>query len=156
MNTRIKTWGCVGLGLFVAAGVVLVRSLAAEPATTVSFVGWKYGWAILTLTNREYSPMLCACQTAVLFPDVPVRSPQHSFVLLARSDTQLLAVPHPSPTTEWPVLGATVSLQCIPQPSKLRRRIEVLLSRVGISIAITGFVASVDLPAKMPPNQCTP
>jgi len=36
----------------------------------------------------------------------------------------------------------------MPQHSKLRQRIEVLLSKAGINIANTGFVASVPLPPK--------
>jgi hypothetical protein len=50
----------------------------------------------------------------------------------------------------------------VPLPSKRRRGIEVLLRKVGINIASTGFVATVTLPPEPaatssgPTNQNTP
>ena len=146
MTTRSMMWVCVGL-LAVAAGVVLVRSLPVKSGVEVSFVRYAdNGPAVLKVTNRGQSPLLCASQNAWFYSDVPPRAIQWSVVLMPRSDTQLLASPHASQAES--VLGATVSLRCVPQASKLRQRVEVLLSKVGISIANTGFVATVQLPAR--------
>ena len=41
-----------------------------------------------------------------------------------------------------------VSLLCVPQSSKLRKRIELLLGKAGINIVNTGFVVSVDVPPR--------
>jgi hypothetical protein len=142
-------WVCVGL-LAVAAGVVLVRSFPAKSPVEVSFVRYAdNGPAVLKITNRGQTPLLCASQNAWLFSDVPPHALLHlNVALMPRSDTQLLASPHASQLPRESILGATVSVRCVPQPSKLRQRVEVLLSKVGISIANTGFVASVQLPAR--------
>src|SRR5881394_2022247 len=78
--------------------------------------------------------------------------PDHTvpWILLPRQGTQLLArstIIHlvTEPQQPRPALPATVSVRCLPLASPLRRRIEVVLSKVGINIASTGFVATVDL-----------
>jgi hypothetical protein len=162
MTTGMKLGVCVGL-LAVAAGVVLVRSHDEAPAVTVSFLRYTDdGAAILNFRNRGRSPVGLQWRArGVMFS--PKLTPENSShwslsapcVLMPRQETQLVArsvilLRHYSPTalSPLPALPATVSMHCMPQHSPLRCRIEVLLRKVGINIASTGFVAAVDLPAR--------
>ncbi len=146
MTTRTRIW--VFAGLFaVAAGVVLVRSLSAKPAVEVSFVRYAdNGPAILKITNRGKPHLLCDSPNAWLFSDAPPRALQWNVVLMPQCETQLLVSPKAAQAES--LHGWMVSLRCVPSSSKLRKRVEVLLSKVGISIGNTGLVASVHLPAK--------
>ena len=147
MTTRRLMWVCVGF-LAVAAGVVLVSSLSEKSAVEVSFVRYADdGPAVLIITNRGKSPLLCDSQNAWLFSHVPPRVLLWNVALMPQCETQLLASPQAFQVIHSPG-GGLVSLRCVPPSSKLRKRVEDLLSKAGISIANTGLVASVHLPAK--------
>ncbi|HXJ61446.1 MAG TPA: hypothetical protein VNU68_32800 [Verrucomicrobiae bacterium] len=160
MTTRTKIGLCAGLVVVLAVGVVVVRP--TKPGVKLSFVRYyEDGPAVLTLTNRGESLVTCIAGNVFLYSER--RDQNRGFVtyfeVLPRGGTQLVAYPQPSGpfegsaerflawlrTSEFPT---PVSVRCVPQPSMLRRSIELLLSRVGIGIASTGFVATVDLPAR--------
>lgn len=166
MRTRTKLWICVGL-LTVTAGVVMVCSRSRGQAGTVSFVSYTNSrTAVLTFTNMGNSPVLCVGLNVTLFSEDDRRSAVRGSVVFPRSATQLVAQPQPLPsfsglvlhsrafgganktTDQWPVHPVTVSVQCVPQPSKLRQDVEFVLRKVGISIVDTGFVAMAALPAR--------
>jgi hypothetical protein len=152
---RNRTKILVGVGLLaVAVGVVMVRR-PAKPVMEVSFIRYTTdGEPVLNFTNRGQEPMRfsalgdwsfwdSASGKATSFLSVPV------VVLAPLSGTQVVArlLPMSLPMSRSHVKGETVSAQCVPQPSPLRRRLEDVLSKVGINIASTGFVATATLPA---------
>jgi hypothetical protein len=163
MTTRTKRAVCLGL-LVLAVGVVLVRSFPARPPLEVSFVRYTedHATAIVHLTNRTKSVLICevsgglreVCDshgrtTFYYFPDAGCT------VRLSRcGECQL----------EVSAAGSLPRL-CIHYRrvrSDLRQRLELHLSKVGINIASTGFVATVTLPPRLaatsprPTNQNTP
>ena len=155
MTTRRTLTLCAALLTVVAVGVVL-RSLTTGPMVQVSFVGYEEYGAILEFTNKGSCPVGCGwtAGTVQLVAHRDLQGlPDHTvpWILLPRQGTQLLArstIIHlvTEPPQPRPALPATVSVRCLPLASPLRRRIEVVLSKVGINIASTGFVATVTLP----------
>jgi len=163
MRTRTKLGVCVYVGLLVLnAGVVVVSRVREKRSVEVRFVQYTPdGGALLHITNSlrssvDFVPMNGALLSSQDHPE--------GFMLMERlgagRDTQLIA---------WGPGGKAappfqVSLRFSPlgTPSKLRQRIEVLLSKVGMNIANTGFVATVTLPPRPgdpflgPTNQATP
>ena len=154
MTTQTKFRLCVG-AVLLAAAVMQVRSFTAPPRVTLSFVRYiNSGAAILGITNRVRFPLLCSGLNVELasgglrpdadhwplFPD--------GFAVIPNGSGQLIVRPHDSATVPLRPreLPTTIFVLCAPpRTSELRRRIEVLLSKVGISIASTGLVVSVDL-----------
>jgi len=161
VNTRIKIAAYVGLALVAATGVVLLCPNHEELAVRVSFSRWHTnGSAILSVTNRGSSALYCSSLDAILipYPEVSLREDFKPMpVLLPRSDARLLVWPVPVwGNRQQPLIGKTISVQCLPKHSKLRQQLEVLLSQAGINIASTGFVVTVNLPARVPPQEPTP
>jgi len=151
MRIRTKLWIGAGL-LLLAAGAVIVRSFPEGPAVEVRFVRYMEDEtsAVLRITNRSRSSILCTARNARLFPEkTPATSDLPTFLYLEpRSSTQfiirpvsLARIPRSASPSNLP---AKVSVFCLPDPSGLRYRIQGLLG--GISILSTGFVATVTLP----------
>jgi hypothetical protein len=149
MTTRTRIGICL-VSLLVVVDIALLSRHEKERAVATSFVEWDAnGYAVLRITNHESSPMLCVCRDgAFLIPPYPRLQPVEYIELMPRNDTQLLVSPFVSLGHRLrPMDGGKVSLDCIPKPSKMRERLEMLLNFVGINIPSTGFVVTVELPA---------
>jgi len=130
--------------LVLGAGLTIKSSYRGQHTVAATFVRYAPdGPAILTLTNRGRSTLMCASRGAWMFSDVPPRRFETRIILLPRTNTQLLFMPHDAGSR-------IVSVQCFPAqpPSGLRRRIESLLTQAGINLANTGYVVSVYLPPR--------
>ena len=147
MTTRTKIGVCVGV-IVLAVGVVLVRSFPSKPAVTVSFVRYagNGSMAILTITNRADSVVLCAVSG-----NVRQEVGERGTIVYSMDLGRLLRLKgHTDCQTEVSGIrpSSRLCLLCQPQPSPLRQRMEAVLLTAGLNIASTGFVASVDLPAR--------
>jgi len=149
MTRRTKLWICVGVVL--AVGAVLVRRPTAKPVVEVSFIRYATnGKPVLNFTNQGQGPVWLLSLNHRSFSDSELSEEAYSLwplviVLAPLSGTQLVARFLP---TSQPLVRETVSVQCMPQPSPLRGRLQVVLSKVGLNIASTGFVATVTLPPR--------
>ena len=149
MRTRTRILIFVGLLAIAVGGVrVLVRSFRAGPAVTVSFVRYagNGSMAILTITNRADSVVLCAVSG-----NVRQEVGERGTIVYSMDLGRLLRLKgHTDCQTEVSGIrpSSRLCLLCQPQPSPLRQRMEAVLLTAGLNIASTGFVASVDLPAR--------
>jgi hypothetical protein len=142
MTKRTKI--CVGVLILGGFAAVILRPQAGRTGVALGFIKYANdGAAVVRLTNREPRSLRCTPLNAWMFEDEPPRKLLANFVLMPRSHTQFLVSPHPSQPDR-----AAVSVRCLPETSKLRQRVDQLLLKVGVNIASTGFVASVDLPSK--------
>jgi hypothetical protein len=95
--------------------------------------------------------MTCRLLDGALFETVDSAVLFSPLLLPRCRDAQFLAWPQAFPQgwnfhSPHPQHPARVCVQCVPEPSRLRR--SLVLSKFGINIANTGFVATVDLQAK--------
>jgi hypothetical protein len=169
---RAKLALCGGV-LAVAVGVVLVlRSFTTEPPAELRFIKYyEDGAAVLTLTNRGRSSVQCWGVNLTTLHRRRHFAPY--FYLAPETGTQLVVYAQAPKgfagdadlllgLLRTSALPATASMQWVAEVPLLRWRIQELLSKVGIDIASTGFVATVTLPPRPaapslgPTNQATP
>jgi hypothetical protein len=142
MRTRTRILICVGLLL--AVGVVVVRTLTAKLPVEVRFVAYTNfrGEAVLGFTNKGRLPIALLTRRTDLVL-LPVLGEVTSLGLSELSPGQgiqlIVQGKRPSPT---------VSVACVPRVSDLQRRMDVLLLRAGFASVHTGFVVSVKLPPR--------
>ena len=166
MTHRTKIWIFVGLLALVAA-VVLVLNPSPKSALDAKFVRYTDGGSpVIAFTNNgRYRGFLSsAASNVVLLPEFErIKDWQdwrrNLFIMLQPQDGQELLARAVSPSSKpliWPARPSTISVYWRPFPDRqskdLRQRLVVLLSKVGINIVSTGFVATVTLP----PRPATP
>jgi len=165
-RVSIRTKLVFGVGLlFFAAGFLLLRTLLAPSPLQLAFVRYTNNGAVLSLTNRSDSavPVICA-HPEVFFTGLSSYFPETrpgKLLLAEHCSTQVVAWPAPRlitialtnaigrPPSPLPQLPSSLSVQYFPSRSALRRRLQVLLEPIGITIANTGVVASAELPMRV-------
>ena len=138
MTSRTKIGVCIGV-LALAAGVALLLPRRTSPLT-VTFVGYlEEELAVLSLTNCGRTVIRCDFATRQLFDSNLDLLHWPDYELMPRNGTQVWM---------WARNPGPFSIKYAPKPSNLRRCFESLLSTIGIDLASTGFVATVELPAR--------
>jgi hypothetical protein len=144
LTTRTKIGVCAGL-LVVAVGVVWASWPKAVELTFVRYQSHG-SVAIIQITNRTDSVVACWVG-GNLRREVQGRG---RIAYLHDGGTFLLLVGHTNCQTEVPDVrpSSRLCMRCVPQPSPLRHRLLVDLSKVGIDIGVPGFEVTVDLPPR--------
>jgi hypothetical protein len=152
VTRRTKLWICVGVLVLMVGAVMVGRP--AKPVLEASFVRYATnGEPVVNFTNRGQRPVYFFPLGDRYLAD-PARAVTSSLlpriVLAPVSGTQVVA--RLLPWSQPPLRGETFSVQCVLEPSALRRRVGVFLNKAGIFIVSTGFVATVNLPPRPTPS----
>jgi hypothetical protein len=144
MTTRTKIGVCIGL-LAVAVSVIW----ASRPkAVEMSFVRYQFhgSIAILQITNRTDSAVACWVGGNLRREVGGGGQTIYSY----DGGTFLLLQGHTNCQTEVPGIrpSSRLCMRCVPEPSALRRRLSVVLNKVGINIMSTPFEVTVTLPRR--------
>ena len=151
MTTRTKIGACVGL-LVLSAGVVWVSSFTAKPAAEVSFVRYAdAAKAVVQLNNQSGSEIFYFVPGGVRVLGGSL-VPTEENVSVLPGGTGCIVKLSARNACQIEVLASESASDLIVRwgrgPSRVRQRLEALLGKDGINIASTGFVATVDLPAR--------